>query len=189
MNRRRPDRRFLPFLEDHDLGPRITPGPLGFGWWTFPQAGVSVTDNGGNIYRPTDAAGLRTVIKDIRAAGGTIDELLIKGHGGSDIIMLTDSGINDSFAVVQEKILIGGVDMTDDLNAVSDADTDIWLTGCGTGGMGAPVSSAAGNDATVWVNSLPYAIGIPWTWNSIGWYSPYSNGSPAGDDYTGGFGP
>ena len=77
-------------------------------------------------------------------------ELYIKGHGGSDIIMLSDSDGVDSLALIGGRILIGGDDATRLLWAVTGPGTTIWLVGCGTGPLAQDMSGILGDNVLIW---------------------------------------
>jgi hypothetical protein len=110
------------------------------------------------------------MIGRIRAAGGTIDHLIVKGHGGpegmtddNDIGTLVPDPDNDS-------IISDGHNVAPDLRQITNAQSKISLRGCSTDQAADDTARVLGNGATVSGNWLP-SVGMPeTTWDaSLGW--------------------
>jgi hypothetical protein len=156
---------------------RAVPGPLLFDLWTIPQSYISLTSSSGQTYEVTGGRSLIRGLQQIAANGQTVGSLFIKGHGDNDIILLSDTDLADSLAVVQGNILIAGEPVNNLLASVTGPRTAIYLTGCGTATLAQSLSGLLPGVVAVG-NTLPKAIGVPWTSMSLGRYIQYRNGEP-----------
>lgn len=141
----------------------------------IPQQWSTLTDSAGNSYSIENAAQLKNALLSIKAQGLMIDELNIKGHGWDEGIQLTDGSNPDTMSCIQGHIMIGQDDVTQLLDDVTGAGSRILFAGCDTSPFAESVSAAPGDGTEVVGNTLPYAIGIPWTPIAIGWYRSYVN--------------
>ena len=177
--RKRPSRAFRPSMTDAAVAPalerRDNPGPLWLNLWDFPQSDITLTDRDGTNYPVNTPQDLLNGLETIRDNGGEIDELFIKGHGAEDLIYLNDDG-STTLALIQDHLLIGGQDVTELFQDVSGQFTHITLTGCDTGDLAEGMSGVVPN-IQVTGQTLPYALGIPWTGTAIGWHETYQNGT------------
>jgi hypothetical protein len=173
-------RRFVPCIDGRipPLEQRATPGPLLGGLWTFSQSYISLTSSGGQTYQVTDGQSLLWGLRQIAADGQKIGSLFVKGHGGADIIMLSDHDPNDSLVVMNGNILIDGERVNRLLASVTGGKSVIRLTGCNTGPLAQALSGVLNNGTVTMGNTFPEAVGIPWTSISVGRYVLYRNGAP-----------
>ncbi len=143
----------------------------------IPQSWSELTDSNGTSYPVSNATDLKNSLDSIRNKGLTIQELFIKGHGWDEGIQLTDGDNPDVLSCIQGVISLGGENITQLMDDVSGAETYIMLAGCGTAPLAKSLSSVLGDGVTISGNKLPYAVGIPWTPITFGWYwGPYVNG-------------
>jgi len=146
------------------------------------QSEIYVRTTDGTEYAPETADDLIAVLQAIQATGGTIDELIIKGHGGADIdkhgqpvdepnfIEVGDDGENlrvDSS--VGTHIMIGSEDVTQLLRSITTNETEISLRGCFTYPLALELQTALGTGANVYGSSF-FTIGIPGTLWAFGFY-------------------
>lgn len=143
-----------------------------------PQQWTTLTDTAGNSYSVENAAQLRNALISIKTQGLMIDDLNIKGHGWDYGIQLTDGTNPDQMSCQGGVIFINNVDVTQLLDDVTDSRSRILFAGCDTGPFAQSVSAALGDDTRVVGNTLRYAVGIPFTPLTFGWYETYVNGSP-----------
>jgi len=130
----------------------------------------------GDIYYPSNGQDFVDTIDKIDNDGDTITEIVIKGHGGPELIQIGDEG--DILIVSNGHVIIGNMndpniqhDITEDLNDVTDANTDIDLKGCSTSELASDLNDALGGAPDVSGAPIPI-IGIPWTSWTIGpWYT------------------
>ena len=142
---------------------------------SLPQQYIYILTVGGTEYYPTDGTAFFSVLNQIQANGDMIDDLIIKGHGASELIELGPGG--DLLTVANGRnILISNetglfIDATAQLNLVTDTNTDISLRGCSTGQLASDLNDALGGDPNVSGTPIP-TFGIPWTYWMIGpWWT------------------
>jgi hypothetical protein len=179
QRRRRPDRAFTPAL-DGRLEPRAVPADIAWlmGWYNPAQSYIAVTV-GGQTSQVQGGNGLYQALMQAQASGQTVDSIFIKGHGGTYAMQLSDTDPSDTIQSIMGHVLIDGQDVTGLLQGVTGPNTQIWLTGCGTGPMALTVSQAIGGGVAVIGNSSSYALGVPSTSISIGMYTAaYRDGQP-----------
>jgi hypothetical protein len=171
-------RAFTPHLEGfRPLERRAVPGPLWGDLWHWPQSYIDLTDDTGHHYPVHSGQDLIRGLQQIADGGHSVGSLFIKGHGGGDLIMLTDTDPHDTLAVVGGNVLIDGQPANDLLRRSTGPRSTIYLTGCGTGDLARSLSGMLPGTVVVG-NTLPGAIGIPGTSMSIGRYIQYRNGAP-----------
>jgi len=139
----------------------------------FGQQYIYIETTGGQVYYPTDAEEFVDAIEEIASDGDMIEDLIIKGHGSPTTIDIGDDG--DIMTVGNEHVLVGDVndttDITETLDNVTDANTDIDLRGCSTAELAEDVNDAIGGDPDVSGAPIPI-IGIPWSpWTVGPWYT------------------
>lgn len=142
----------------------------GPGW--IPQDAIYIVDSAGTVYKPKDHNGLVDVIEGIKHNGNTITTCIIKGHGSSDPPLIC-VGPDAILTCPGERIVItpisggAGIDITDRLKDVCDANTVIRLRGCFTKPLADAVETALDCGCDV-KGAIRFVIGIPWTRWRIG---------------------
>lgn len=101
-----------------------------------------------------------------------IDDFVIKGHGSGEMIEIGHDG--DILIVSNGDVIIGNtedpnvfIDITDELDNTTDANSDIILRGCSTAPLAEDLDGALGGDPDVSGAPIPI-IGIPWSPWSVG---------------------
>ncbi len=156
-------------------------GPLWLNWWTIPQSWVSLQDSRGGMWiwiaAPNVGGSLRKALQKLKDHGLKVKNLFIKGHGGDELIQLTDDVKNpDALAVLQGRVLINGEDVTELLKEVTDRQTTIELTGCHTRELAQNLSTVLGDGVGVWGAAWRWILGIPLTPYTVGSSVLYRNG-------------
>ena len=144
-------------------GKHVVPQSQTCATWTDRQGAVH-TENG------TTAADLRAIIGRIRAAGGTIDHLIVKGHGGPEG-MTDDNNVGTLVPDPDNNLIISdGHDIAPDLRQITNAQSQLSLRGCSTDQAADDTARILGNGATISGNWWP-SVGIPGTpWDaSLRW--------------------
>lgn len=174
------NRRFNP--EVLRLDTLALPGPLGLHLWSIPQSYITVTDGNGTVTSVSGGQQLINTITGIKDSGGTIKNIFIKGHGGSDgdagVIQLSDSDPTDTLTSVATGglIMIDNQDVTNLLQSTTNASTTITLTGCNTGILSMGVSKTLPPvDVYGTIRSI---IGIPFSPWIIGSLHEFRGGAP-----------
>jgi RHS repeat-associated protein len=122
-------------------------------WTTPPTVDIVWTDRSGQKHHENNMASVAITLKQIKAQGGMIDTLTIKGHGA----MFGSPGINGSLwvEVVNDTpwasyIMDGDIgDVADLLRSVTDSHSQIFLNGCFTSGLAYWIWAILGNGTTV----------------------------------------
>ncbi|MSQ93249.1 MAG: hypothetical protein EXR98_01690 [Gemmataceae bacterium] len=131
----------------------------------IPQNAIYIETNTGAIYQPDTSAQMLDNLRAIRAAGQTVELLIIKGHaGGGGIQVGSDQNTLSTFTNVNGQMGVGffGTDITALLQSVTDNTSTIRFRGCYTADFAARVQQALGN-GTRCTGAIRYAIGIPGT--------------------------
>jgi len=175
-------RAFIPAIDGGKLEPRILlDGDSVARGWIFgnplPQSYIALKDSNGVSYTVNNGQELYNGLLKIRAGGAYIADLKIKGHGGGDVMVLSDADpVNDTLAAFRTgQISLAGHDVTSLMQQVTNSHTIIRLEGCETRDMAQQMSAILRRDAIVY-GSPTYAIGIPWSETTYGIYSVYVNG-------------
>ncbi len=141
-------------------------GKVEFDWFDLSE--IYMTDSNGVSYNPDTGLEFYEILKDLKAAGGTISTLIIGGHGNGDKIELGD-GYNlnvseDGMISVQSDDEDGTYtsDWTNLFNELTDANTTISLRGCNTLPLAKKLKAALGGEPKVYGNRF-LVIRIPGT--------------------------
>jgi RHS repeat-associated protein len=137
-----------------------------------PNSYIDITTLGGKHYTPTTSKELVDTLNTIKNGGDTIDYMIIKGHGATNLIDLPDGGTlqaNDA-SITVESTVTGKARVTAVLRSITGSKSTISLRGCFTQPLAVGIEATLNNHTTV-SGSCGVTLGIPWTCQSWGIYS------------------
>jgi len=155
-------------------------GRLIYFWWTDTRVFIYCTWTDAARKKHTvegeGPAFLHATLGNIKAAGGVINTLTLKGHGAIDgtgfpSTMTVTDGVVHTYGIIDKYGQVSGVDIAGLLRQLTNANSTINLSGCFTGPAASALATILNNGATV-VGKHGPCFSIPLTSRSAGvWWS------------------